>query len=322
MPKTTKKNSIWRQIINFSDIKKFIAGNREPLQGALVATLSFFALLSFIAVGKSHKKRLSPPEIQSVKETIPAVLPEREISVEEIAKNSEAAGWQTYQNAWYGFQLKYPDSWGKPAGKPRTRGVKWEYRYTFRKKENSENSLLGFDVVIYDGKAKKSLLDTEEITAKDNSATAQDSSACDNIQGHLAEYENFSAEEISIGANDECFGQNYFFSLTGERYIYNIVPAKDEDSAGSADFRKEVLKSYPEFVQSAASFELIAIKSPKPKPPAPTARRPVAAKKVNGKLVCAKKNDKPRESKKTSKKHLDLECCLDPDEYPNPWCTY
>jgi hypothetical protein len=44
---------------------------------------------------------------------------------------------------------------------------------------------------------------------------------------------------------------------------------------------------------------------------------------VNGKLVCAKKNDKPRKSLNGNKRgHLDMECCLDPDETPNPWCTY
>ncbi len=50
---------------------------------------------------------------------------------------------------------------------------------------------------------------------------------------------------------------------------------------------------------------------------------PVSAKKVNGKLVCAKKNDKPRKSKENHNgMHWDRECCLDPDEWPNPWCTY
>ncbi len=52
---------------------------------------------------------------------------------------------------------------------------------------------------------------------------------------------------------------------------------------------------------------------------------PVGAKKVNGKYVCKKKKDEyVGKSKKNNKGyyHLDKECCLDPDEYPNPWCTY
>lgn len=63
---------------------------------------------------------------------------------------------------------------------------------------------------------------------------------------------------------------------------------------------------------------------PKPAPSKPkiTAPKPVSFRVVGGKMVCAKKNDKPRKSKQHKGKHLDMECCLDPDETPNPWCTY
>jgi hypothetical protein len=41
-----------------------------------------------------------------------------------------------------------------------------------------------------------------------------------------------------------------------------------------------------------------------------------------GRKVCGTKNDKPSKSNKNKGKHLDMECCLDPDEYPNPNCYY
>lgn len=41
-----------------------------------------------------------------------------------------------------------------------------------------------------------------------------------------------------------------------------------------------------------------------------------------GRRVCNKKNDHPGKSKQNKKKHMDMECCLDPDEYPNPNCYY
>ncbi|KKT33801.1 MAG: hypothetical protein UW19_C0005G0047 [Candidatus Moranbacteria bacterium GW2011_GWF2_44_10] len=44
--------------------------------------------------------------------------------------------------------------------------------------------------------------------------------------------------------------------------------------------------------------------------------------RVDGKRVCEKKNDKPHESKKNDKPHMDMECCPDPDEWPNPHCYY
>lgn len=49
---------------------------------------------------------------------------------------------------------------------------------------------------------------------------------------------------------------------------------------------------------------------------------PVSAKKVNGKWVCANKKDKPGKSDKNRRAHIDRQCCLDPDEVPNPHCTY
>lgn len=41
-----------------------------------------------------------------------------------------------------------------------------------------------------------------------------------------------------------------------------------------------------------------------------------------GRRVCNKKNDHPGKSKQNKKKHMDMECCLDPDEIPNPNCYY
>ncbi|NTW89551.1 MAG: hypothetical protein HGB37_01380 [Candidatus Moranbacteria bacterium] len=67
---------------------------------------------------------------------------------------------------------------------------------------------------------------------------------------------------------------------------------------------------------------------PVPFKPATVVRHVISApypnsyKKVNGRLVCAKKNDHPEKSKKNKKKHMDMECCLDPDEIPNPHCYY
>lgn len=56
--------------------------------------------------------------------------------------------------------------------------------------------------------------------------------------------------------------------------------------------------------------------------PAIDAPMPKSYTVVNGKMVCAKKHDKPGKSKKNKKKHMDMECCLDPDETPNPHCYY
>ncbi len=66
------------------------------------------------------------------------------------------------------------------------------------------------------------------------------------------------------------------------------------------------------------------LKPAPPKPRRPKARIPGGAIVVNGRYVCKKKHDYVGNSKKNNKGylHMDMECCLDPDEYPNPWCTY
>jgi hypothetical protein len=135
---------------------------------------------------------------------------------------------------------------------------------------------------------------------------------------------DYPAEEVYIPISDACYNAALFFSNTRNGYIYNIAP-KIKDGMGLAgDPARELESHIPEFYSVASTWDLIDIVRPKPVPPKPkiTAPMPASYKKVNGQLVCAKKNDKPSKSKKNKGKHMDMECCLDPDEYPNPHCYY
>ena len=51
---------------------------------------------------------------------------------------------------------------------------------------------------------------------------------------------------------------------------------------------------------------------------------PIAGKvrKVDGRKVCAHKDDDPHDSYQDKEVHIDRQCCLDPDEVPNPRCYY
>ncbi len=62
--------------------------------------------------------------------------------------------------------------------------------------------------------------------------------------------------------------------------------------------------------------------APVRRPAVPYAPHPFIFKVENGRKVCGTKNDHPRKSQKGKGKHMDMECCLDPDEYPNPHCYY
>lgn len=236
----------------------------------------------------------------------------------------DTANWQSYKSDWYGFELKYPENWKEPALVKKTGGAKWDYRFEFRKKETYEGDpYSGFDVIVYDVKNTKELFDTDEFPAFKSDEFKADES-CAEITGHLTENEDYPAEEIYVSPDDNCRNPAFFYSLTRDEYIYNIIPIQKDGREAPVDSKKETVKNFPEFFSVASSFDLVDIKRPKPQPATPkiTAPMPVAAIRVNGRLVCAKKNDHPFKSKKNKKKHLDMECCLDPDEYPNPHCYY
>ena len=236
----------------------------------------------------------------------------------------DQSDWVSYQNDWYGFQVKHPKEWGNPIAAKRTGLAKWEYSYAFGKKTpGASEPYVGFKVYVYNVSVVKEIKNTGEFPLLKNPDTT-DTEKCATIEGHLTENEAYPAEEIYIPSSDNCYMPAYFYSLTRDKYVYNIVPIPGKGFEGDITSRDHVREFFPEFAAAATTFNLIDIKRPKPKPPAPkiTAPIPASYKKVGGKLVCAKKKDKPRKSKQGKGKHLDMECCLDPDEYPNPHCTY
>lgn len=307
---------------------KNILSKKIAIENAIEPALVILAFLSVIfpvvyfALSQSAIIRESEAS-PSVDYSAPEKVEESRADEDIQEKNVDTSGWKTYSNNWYGFKIKYPHDWEVSIAKKIDASSKFEYRYSFRKAggEKSEN-FVGFDVVIYNLTRIESPINADEIILKNISDREADSEDCQDIDGHLAENEEFPAEEVSIPGGDECFEEAYFFTLTGESYVYNFVPVRSEDSAGEKNLEKTVKEEFPEFAAAAESFEITKILRPKPKPRI-TAPKPLAETKIkDGKRYCAKKNDKPRKSKEHEKKHMDMECCLDPDEIPNPWCTY
>jgi hypothetical protein len=264
-----------------------------------------------------------------------AMASEEEIyqEVKNIQEAIDISGWKNYQSRWYGFEIKYPaDAWDNPKSLAATASSKWEYRFQFRKQEsnmntNDSNLYIGFDVVIYSTDKANELSDTEEFPRVKN-FELKELGKCEVINGHIIETGDYPAEEIYISSMDDCYNPTLFFSFTSGNYSYNLVPIARDGAMRQGDPRVEITENFPEFFSVASTFIPIEIVRPKPKieskplTPKITARMPVSYKIVDGKRVCATKNDKPAKSNKNKKKHLDLECCLDPDEYPNPWCYY
>ncbi|MBD3238383.1 MAG: hypothetical protein GF332_01950 [Candidatus Moranbacteria bacterium] len=252
----------------------------------------------------------------------------------------DTGDWQTYRNNWYGFAVDYPSDYQKPkALKPQNKTDNYEKVYQFRKTipkkqaaignqnqptpdQDSETNrpdseFLGFDVYVYNRSNVDYVEESDQVTKKQNPKQIN----CGNFPA-FEEFPEHGVKTVLIPRDNYCYQQNYFYTANRSNYLYNVVAIKanpqEKEQAFQVDYAL-IVKEFPEFFQVGSGFQLIKINRPKPKPKAPI---PYGAKKVNGKYVCGKKNDKPSVSKKNPEGHMDMQCCLDPDEVPNPWCTY
>ncbi len=114
--------------------------------------------------------------------------------------------------------------------------------------------------------------------------------------------------------NDEALNE-YKFKLSDEQCEEDKEQKKSSNLCGKDD-EKELRRLEMEMQNNISS------KKYKPKVAGPVPY--VSARDSAGRMVCNKKNDHPQKSDKKSHKpgHMDMECCLDPDETPNPNCYY
>ncbi len=293
---------------------------------AVIISIAIILCALFIEGDRYFYQRRKIQQEAALQEVIQGAPSEEQISeeVQKIQKTIDITNWKLYQNQYYGFEVKYPQDWAAPKSQAAVSGSQWEYRYQFRKNsEDPNNPYLGFDVVIYNVAKTKELSGTDEFpTIK--SEDLKNNPECANIEGHSIDTGDYPAAEIYIPPTDDCYNPVLFFSFIRDQYIYNFVPVLKEGSQVDSDPRIAIDNNFPEFLSVISTADLIDVVRPKPTPPKPkiTAPFPVSYKVVNGQLVCAKKNDHPSKSKQHKGKHLDMECCLDPDEYPNPHCYY
>jgi len=252
---------------------------------------------------------------------------EQDKIIQALLEKQEMEKWKTYKNTAYGFMLKYPDNWLDPVVIKPEKGVKFRYKVSFRNASAEEAGQKGFDVVVYrsnklsGGNTEPEY--TDNLVIKDSAAENYEN--CLEPDVHEVGPNKYPAIEVSALKDDPCFQETYFFSIQKGSNIFDVVPFP-EGGVGYPDYdgEKKVAETLPEFNRILSTFELLTIAAKKTTVvPRITAPKPVAkVKNVGGKRVCAKKNDKPHKSKQNKKKHMDMECCLDPDEIPNPWCTY
>ncbi len=335
--KTTKKTAkkavkcvqrCWKSTCVIVSCKKHLKRDLIILS-SLIIILGAFLMVSIGDFGKKFRKDDAMWTEVPNQENQPAATEQEAVKVEEkkvadILLKTDTSAWTPYQNTWYGIILKYPNNWKDPVARKAVAGVSWEQQLQFRLPQSGDdNPFEGFDVVVYNVSKVKEATNTEEFP-KLKSEELKADEACAMIEGHLLETGNYPAEGIYVPANDACYNSALFFTNTRDSYIYNLVP-KIKDGMGLAgDPAKEIESHIPEFFAVASTLEFIDIIRPKPVPPKPkiTAPMPFIYKIVNGRRVCSTKNDHPAKSNKGKGRHMDMECCFDPDEYPNPNCYY
>lgn len=319
--KVSEKLRTWSTVASKGMTSKKNKKRDVVLIGIYFATLIFFIFVAKINVFQNNQlpKEFVEPE---------KMLSEEQIyqEVKAVQETVDTTGWKAYKSQWYGIELKYPENWLPPKVQAAPRDVKWEYSYQFRKKTMEENDLyVGFDVVIYNLTKIKELTDTAEFPAIKNEELKA-VGGCDSVIGHLIETGDYPAEEIYFPSTDDCYNPALFFSFTKDQYIYNFVPRTKEGIVMTNDPRVEMVDNFPEFFAAVSTWNIIDIVRARPlvEKPRISAPKPIAA--VNGSgyggMTCAKKNDHPGKSNQNKGRHLDMECCLDPDEIPNPWCNY
>jgi len=256
---------------------------------------------------------------------------------QEMEKKIDTGDWESMSDPQYGLEVKYPKAWGKPKSIAGNSKTNWEYRFKFSRNFSPDDRVLGFEMVVYPLDRVKEFSMTDEFPRLKDESKKNDPQ-CQNIGSHQFDTGDYPAAEIYVAPGDACFTRSLFWNQINGKYIYNLVPFYRNPIEPEADLRLILKDEFPEIMGAVSTFKLIEIQKPKPAPfsikkvatstkpksayPKLSAPKPVSFKIVNGRMVFAKKNDKPSKSKKTNKKHLDMECCLDPDEYPNPWCYY
>lgn len=304
----------------------------------VIITLAAIMILSGVLFSghfSSHRRVKEVKQEVSAPEEVASEKLETDI-VDEL-KNAEhdtdMGDWKEYKNDWFGFDVRYPKDWKYPSILNPAAVSKWEQKVQFRKtKIDPDGSYVGFDVVVYDTNKTRNLMDTQEFPAL-KFGSVREEGKCDTIEGHVFETGDYPAEEIYIPINDDCYEPTLFFTFTEGQYTYSAVPIKKAGLGNLEDQRMEISKEMPEFFSAVSTLKNVDIDRtkvilPKPKPVVRkkviSAPLPIIYKRDSlGRRVCNKgSKDHPGKSNQNKGKHMDMECCLDPDEYPNPNCYY
>jgi hypothetical protein len=271
------------------------------LLGILFAALLFTAS---IFVPKRKGPVPTPPPAQTnsssgAQNPAPQDPPAQNISI-------DTSNWKTYGNSTYRFSIEYPPDWADPnVQKINDPDYEYEYEADFGTKDTLDgNGFEGFSIFIFPtGKC-----------SQPNQSSGSENQSCATQK-----------TKISSGA-DQADGIIEFSTIA---YTYTIVPYVP-DSGSDPQLVKIASLEFNEAEKTFSYDPSLKIINPAPKntasppkPPTPIGKRGklTGAISSSGRLVCPHPNRKPQKSPNQGK-HVDEDCCPDPDEWPNIACSY
>lgn len=231
--------------------------------------------------------------------------------------NLNTEDWKYYKSSNYYFTIKYPNDWEEPEVIPSDNlSDNYSLKLFFKKSGQKDEAMpAGFEMIVYLAKYYN-IEDTAPLHEKQ--FTSKEGFTCPAYKNEIKIGPDavYPATKVNVKPNHPCFREAYFVSAQRNSWIYNIVPVpKGGYHLKGYEGETKINAELPEFQKI---LENITFQNP---PPPITAPKPRGAKKVNGKYVC-RGDDPTRWSLQNEPGHLDLQCCLDPDETPNPWCSY
>lgn len=239
------------------------------------------------------------------------------ITTELKSVPDETAQWKTYENKTYGISIKYPPGWSEPKAVSAQTGDKFLQKVSFL--NSGGNSSKGFELYVYSSTKFPGPAGTDSLVQKKGLAGVEGCPGFDNI--FLGE-NGYPAKEVGIEAGSSCYEATFFYNLVKDGFTYNIVPIASGYVLDNFSYKMNLVSNFPEFYQIVSTLNL----ENKEDPVEASSRvvkniiRP-KVKFVPNLRRCAEKNDHPKNSK-TKGKHMDEDCCPDPDEWPNPHCAY
>ena len=248
------------------------------------------------------------------------------ISVNLPSVSDDTSNWKIYRDDLTGFSVKYPDRWDNPEVKKPTSGKKFlEYISFDNGMEAANEKYKGFKIYVYDADKIAGPAGSDNLIPKDSDTLEVNNCAKKEFSVATMGEGDYPAQEVNIDNNDGCFQPAYFFSFTQQGYVYNVIPeVGEQDGPIKAGMKSDIISAFPKFFELISTVAVPEKENPVEKStPArqPVIKRPPPHRTLIHLATCPIKNHHGKKSK-TKGRHMDEDCCMDPDEWPNPRCQY